>query len=241
MEAAPLVLPLTEATPEVLIETIDLWRIYKIGEREVQALRGVNLSIASGRFVALKGRSGSGKTTLLNSIGGLDHPTRGVVRVFGQDLATLGEKELTHFRSTQVGYIFQSFGLLPSLSAYENVELMMRICGAGGKQRHERTLHVLELVGLRKFIHHRPYELSGGQQQRVAIARALANNPRLILADEPTGELDTTTSREILSLFRQIVRHEKLTFLMTSHDPLVDGYVDEILRLQDGQIIQNEP
>lgn len=236
MDAAPMATPV----PEMLIETFDLWRIYKIGDREVQALRGINLAIHAGKFIALKGRSGSGKTTLLNSVGGLDRPTRGVVKVFDHDLAKLTEKELTHFRSTQVGYIFQSFGLLPTLSAYENVELMLRICGKSAKERNSRTLEVLELVGLKKWIHHRPYELSGGQQQRVAIARALANNPRLILADEPTGELDTTTSREILSLFRQIVRHEKLTFLMTSHDPLVDGYVDEVLRLQDGQIVQGE-
>jgi putative ABC transport system ATP-binding protein len=206
----------------------------------VQALRGINMQIHQGRFIALKGRSGSGKTTLLNSIGGLDKPTSGVIKVFDHDLAKLNERELTHFRSTQVGYIFQSFGLLPNLSAYENVELMLRICGASGKQRNQRTLEVLELVGLKRWMHHRPYELSGGQQQRVAIARALANRPRLILADEPTGELDTTTSREILGLFRQIAQREKLTLLMSSHDPLVDGYVDEILQLKDGQILQPE-
>jgi putative ABC transport system ATP-binding protein len=227
-------------TLDIIIEAVDLWRIYKVGLREVQALRGINMQIHQGRFIALKGRSGSGKTTLLNSIGGLDKPTSGVIKVFDHDLAKLNERELTHFRSTQVGYIFQSFGLLPNLSAYENVELMLRICGASGKQRNQRTLEVLELVGLKRWMHHRPYELSGGQQQRVAIARALANRPRLILADEPTGELDTTTSREILGLFRQIAQREKLTLLMSSHDPLVDGYVDEILQLKDGQILQPE-
>jgi putative ABC transport system ATP-binding protein len=227
--------------PEIIIESIDLWRIYKVGLREVPALRGITMQIHAGRFIGLKGRSGSGKTTLLNAIGGLDQPTRGVIKVFGLDLTTLSERQLTHFRSTQVGYIFQSFGLLPNLSAYENVELMLRIIGASGKMRNQRTLEVLDLVGLKRWMHHRPYELSGGQQQRVAIARALANKPRLILADEPTGELDTTTSREILSLFRQIIQRENITLLMSSHDPLVDGYVDEILRLQDGQILQPEP
>ncbi|HEY65514.1 MAG TPA: ABC transporter ATP-binding protein [Caldilineae bacterium] len=221
-----------------VVETEDLWRIYKMGSIEVPALRGVNLRIPAGRFVALKGRSGSGKTTLLNCIGGLDQPTRGVVRVFGRDLSKLNERQLTQWRRERVGFVFQSFGLLPTLSAYENVELMLRIAGVHGRERHERTLYCLRLVGLEKWMDHRPYELSGGQQQRVAIARALANNPQLILADEPTGELDSVTAREILSLFRRIVEEEHVTLLMSSHDPLVDEYVDQILQLRDGQIVE---
>jgi putative ABC transport system ATP-binding protein len=221
-----------------VIETEDLWRVYKIASQEVQALRGVSLKIERGRFVALKGRSGSGKTTLLNCLGGLDRPTSGVVRVFDHDLATLNDRQLTQWRRERVGFIFQSFGLLPTLSAYENVELMLRIAGVRGRKRHERTNYCLDLVGLGKWKQHRPYEMSGGQQQRVAIARALANNPQLILADEPTGELDSTTGREILTLFRRIIEEEHVTFLMASHDGMVDEYVDWILQLKDGQIVQ---
>ena len=220
-----------------VIETVDLWRIYKTGTREVPALRGINLQIPGGRFIALKGRSGSGKTTLLNALGGLDRPDRGEVRIFGRDLSKMDEKALTRWRSKEVGFIFQSFGLLPTLSAYENIELMLRIAQASRKEKKQRTVELLEMVGLAKWMHHRPYELSGGQQQRVAIARALANRPRLILADEPTGELDSTTAREILMLFREIVEREGITMLMSSHDPLVDGYVDEILQMKDGEIV----
>ena len=219
-----------------IIQTRGLQRVYNLGTKEVQALRGVDLIVESGRFVALKGRSGSGKTTLLNCIGGLDRPTAGIVRVFGRNLADLGEDELALWRRRELGFIFQSFGLLPTLSAYENVDLMLRLVGTPSKERRERTLHCIELVGLKKWMHHRPYEMSGGQQQRVGIARALANHPKLLLADEPTGELDSTTSHEILQLFRHIVETEHITLLMSSHDPLVDKYVDEIVLLKDGQI-----
>ena len=229
----------TDTSPNgYVVQTEDLWRVYKLASQEVLALRGVNLKVEAGRFVALKGRSGSGKTTLLNCVGGLDQPTSGVVRVFGRELSGLKEGQLTRWRREQVGFIFQSFGLLPTLSAYENVELMLRIVGVRGRKRQERTLYCLNLVGLGKWIHHRPYEMSGGQQQRVAIARALANNPQLILADEPTGELDSTTARDILGLFRRVVEEEHVTFLMASHDALVDEYVDQVLQLKDGQIVQ---
>jgi ABC-type lipoprotein export system ATPase subunit len=218
------------------VEAVDVQRIYKVGAREVHALRGISLRVEPGQFVALKGRSGSGKTTLLNCIGGLDQPTAGQVLIFGQDTARMSERQRTHWRAQEVGFIFQSFGLLPTLSAYENVELMLRIAGKGRKVRHDRTVYCLNLVGLGKWIHHRPSEMSGGQQQRVAIARALANEPKLILADEPTGELDSTTGREILSLFQNICAGESVTMLMATHDPLVDDYVDRILQLRDGQI-----
>ena len=221
-----------------VVQTEDLWRVYKVGTQQVPALRGVNLNIEPGRFVAVKGRSGSGKTTLLNCVGGLDHPTSGLVRVFGHDLAELHGEQLTRWRREQVGFVFQSFGLLPTLSAYENVELMLRIVGVHGNERREQALHCLDLVGLAKWARHRPYEMSGGQQQRVGIARALANNPQLILADEPTGELDSTTAREILALFRRIVEEEHVTVVMATHDALVDEYVDEVLQLKDGQIVQ---
>lgn len=221
-----------------IIQTIDLWRKYKSGtEQEVAALRGVNLEIEAGRFIALKGRSGSGKTTLLNILGGLDRPTEGVVRIFNVDVSNLTDKQITLWRRERIGFIFQSFGLTPTFSAFENVELMLRISGKNARVRRERTNYCIDLVGLQKRKDHRPDELSGGQQQRVAIARALANNPKLILADEPTGELDSSTAREILSLFKQIVREEHVTLLMASHDPLVDDYVDDVLQLVDGQII----
>lgn len=220
-----------------IIQTENLWRKYKLGtEQEVAALRGVNLHIHSGTFIALKGRSGSGKTTLLNILGGLDRPTEGIVKIFGQDISTLNEKQITLWRRERVGFIFQSFGLTPTFSAYENVELMLRISGKSARERRERTNYCLDLVGLNKRKDHRPDELSGGQQQRVAIARALANNPKIVLADEPTGELDSTTAREILSLFQKIVHDEHVTLLMASHDPLVDDFVEEILQLKDGQI-----
>ena len=222
----------------IVVQTEDLWRVYKVGTQQVPALRGVNLNVEPGRFVAVKGRSGSGKTTLLNCVGGLDHPTSGIVRVFGHDLAELHGEQLTRWRREQVGFVFQSFGLLPTLSAYENVELMLRIVGVHGNERRERALHCLDLVGLAKWAQHRPYEMSGGQQQRVGIARALANTPQLILADEPTGELDSTTAREILALFRRIVEEERVTLVMATHDALVDEYVDEVLQLKDGQIVQ---
>jgi ABC-type lipoprotein export system ATPase subunit len=173
----------------------------------------------------------------LNCISGLDRPSSGVVCVFGEDLSTLNDARLTQWRRDKVGFIFQSFGLSPTLSAYENVELVLRIAGKRSAERREQTEYCLDLVGLGKWKDHRPDELSGGQQQRVAIARSLANHPELILADEPTGELDSGTSREILSLFRRIVDEERITLLIASHDSLVDEYADEIYQLKDGQII----
>ena len=222
--------------PNTAIETEDVWRVYKTGSLEVAALKGVNLQIAQGTFAALKGRSGSGKTTLLNCIGGLDSPTQGKIRIFGEEIHAWNERRLTKWRREQVGYIFQSFGLLPSLSAFENVELIPRMCGLKSKERREKAMTCLELVGLTRWMEHRPFEMSGGQQQRVAIARALANDPKLILADEPTGELDSTTAREILGLFQQIVREQNVTCLIVTHDSLVDDYVDYVLYLKDGQI-----
>jgi ABC-type lipoprotein export system ATPase subunit len=222
-----------------VIETKDLWRIYplkNVKQDGVAALRGVNLQVGKGTFVALKGRSGSGKTTLLNCLAGLDQPTSGSIRVLGHDLIEMSEKELTIWRREQIGLVFQSFGLLPTLSAYENVELLLRIKGDEYHARHHRTLDCLELVGLSNWRNHRPYEMSGGQQQRVAVARALANRAQLILADEPTGELDSKNTHELLSLFRKLVEDEKITFLMVSHDPLVNQYAHEVIYLKDGNL-----
>ncbi len=220
----------------IAIDINNLERIYGSGDNAVRALRGLNLQIETGQFMALKGRSGSGKTTLLNCLGGLDDPTSGSIEIYGRKLAGMSEKEKTNWRRHEVGFIFQSFGLMPTLSAFENVELMLRISKAPRKERAKRALYCLDLVGLSKWATHRPYEMSGGQQQRVAIARAIANEPKLILADEPTGELDTETAQETLALFRTIVKEEDMTMLMATHDNLVDEFVDEVLFLKDGQI-----
>jgi len=221
-----------------IIEAKELWRVYpsKRNAEGIPALRGVNLDVQPGTFVALKGRSGSGKTTLLNCLAGLDRPTSGAVRVLGHDLMQMSDQELTAWRREQIGLVFQSFGLIPTLSAYENIELLLRIKGDDYEVRHQRALECLELVGLSRWRDHRPYEMSGGQQQRVAIARALANHAQLILADEPTGELDSKTTRELLTFFRELVDGQHITMLMVSHDALVDQYVHQVLTLKDGMI-----
>jgi putative ABC transport system ATP-binding protein len=225
----------------LVIETQDLWRVYpsKTSTEGIPALRGVNLSVQPGAFVALKGRSGSGKTTLLNCLAGLDRPTSGSVHVLGHDLMKMNDQELTEWRREQIGLVFQSFGLLPTLSAYENIELLLRIKGDEYNARHQRALECLEVVGLSRWRDHRPYEMSGGQQQRVAVARALANRAQLILADEPTGELDSKTTRELLTFFRELVENQHITMLMVSHDSLVDQYVHEMLTLKDGVVENN--
>ena len=225
----------------LVIETKDLRRVYasKTNADGIQALRGVDLNVEAGSFVALKGRSGSGKTTLLNCLAGLDKPTSGTAIVLGHDLMQMSDDELTAWRREQIGLVFQSFGLLPTLSAYENIELLLRIKGDEYEPRHQRALECLEIVGLSRWRDHRPYEMSGGQQQRVAIARALANHAQLILADEPTGELDSKTTRELLSFFRELVESQHITMLMVSHDPLVDQYVHQVLTLRDGMISES--
>lgn len=224
----------------LVIETKDLRRVYasKTNAEGIQALRGVNLNVEAGSFVTLKGRSGSGKTTLLNCLAGLDKPTSGTAIVLGHDLMQMSDDELTAWRREQIGLVFQSFGLLPTLSAYENIELLLRIKGDEYEARHQRALECLEIVGLSPWRDHRPYEMSGGQQQRVAIARALSNHAQLILADEPTGELDSKTTRELLTFFRELVENQHITMLMVSHDPIVDQYVHHVLTLKDG-VIEN--
>jgi putative ABC transport system ATP-binding protein len=221
-----------------VIEIHDLWRVYpsKTHAEGIPALRGVTLNVQAGSFVTLKGRSGSGKTTLLNCLAGLDKPTSGTALVLGNDLIKMSDDELTIWRREQIGLVFQSFGLLPTLSAYENIELLLRIKGDEYEARHARALECLEVVGLSKWKDHRPYEMSGGQQQRVAIARALANHAQLILADEPTGELDSKTTRELLTFFRELVEGQNITMLMVSHDALVDQYVHQVFTLKDGVI-----
>src|SRR5215216_306792 len=217
-------------------------RSYAVGGERVQALRDVSLSVPRGAFVALMGRSGSGKTTLLNMIGALDRPTEGSIALFDQDIRRLSPEELTVLRREQIGFVFQSFALLPILSAWENVELPLRIAGVrSGRERRLRAEAALALVGLERWATHRPAEMSGGQQQRVAIARALVSRPTLLLADEPTGELDSTTGRNILQLLREIVRTEGLTLVMVTHDATVREFADTIYELRDGQLMDAEP
>jgi ABC-type lipoprotein export system ATPase subunit len=219
---------------EVAIEARNVTRIYGSGGNTVQALKGVDLVVSKGEWLGVKGRSGSGKTTLLNCLSGLDRPTLGEIRAFGKDITTLSDKQMTEWRRHDVSFIFQSFALMPTLSAMENVDLPLRIAGISG--RKARAKECLEMVGMFKWADHRPYEMSGGQQQRIALARALANRPKLLIADEPTGELDTNTSKEILALLRKIVISEQVTVLMSSHDPLALQSTDRVVELRDGQI-----
>jgi putative ABC transport system ATP-binding protein len=223
-------------TLTTMIEVRDVTRTYGSGPTATAALRGVTFSVAPGQLVALRGRSGSGKTTLLNVVGGLDSPDGGTVRVAGQDVTAMGERERMRLRRETVAYIFQSFGLLPVLSAAENVGVPLRIAGVAPREREERVALMLSLVGLADHARQRPGELSGGQQQRVAIARALAARPALLLADEPTGQLDTGTGRQIMGLLRAVVRSEGVTALVATHDPVLMELADDILELEDGTI-----
>jgi len=212
-------------------------RVYRVDSRQIPALRGVDLEIGAGRVVALRGRSGSGKTTLLNCIGGLDRPTSGQVWFEGRDVTRLPDREWVRLRRHRIGFVFQSQALLPTYSARENVDLMLRLAGVSRRERQRRTEEVLTLMGLARWMEHRTFELSGGQQQRVAIARAIAPRPSLILADEPTGELDSATGQQILTLFRHIAVREGTTILIATHDPAVDAFADEVYYLQDGRIV----
>jgi ABC-type lipoprotein export system ATPase subunit len=225
----------TTDTPAVHVA--DVTRSYEIGSERVSALRGVNLDVPQGAFVALMGRSGSGKTTLLNIIGGLDQPTSGEVALYGESLNGLSQERCTLLRRQMIGFVFQSFALLPMLSAWENVEMPLRIAGVrSGRERRARAEAMLALVGLEQWSDHRPAEMSGGQQQRVAIARALVSRPRLLLADEPTGELDSSTGRNLMTLLRDIVRAEGVTLVMATHDQTVRDFADLVYRVVDGQI-----
>jgi putative ABC transport system ATP-binding protein len=222
---------------ESIVRTESLTRVYKVGAREVRALQSVTLEVEQGRFVALRGRSGSGKTTLLNCIAGLDHPTSGHVWLEGQDVTRMSEIKRVRLRRHRIGFVFQSFALLPTYSARENVDLMLRLAGVKRRERRRRANEVLGLVGLQKWADHRPFELSGGQQQRLAIARALSTHPALILADEPTGELDSVSGQQILELLRRVVEHEGTTVLMATHDLTVDLFADQVVHLEDGRVV----
>ncbi|OCC11984.1 ABC transporter ATP-binding protein [Streptomyces sp. PTY087I2] len=221
-----------------MVTVEDLHRSYGSGAAAVHALRGVSFEIPRGELVALKGRSGSGKTTLLNLVGGLDTPDGGRITVDGTELADLGEKGLLELRRDRVGFIFQSFGLIPILTAAENVGVPLRLRRADPAERDERVALLLSLVGLADHAEQRPGELSGGQQQRVAIARALANRPALLIADEPTGQLDAETGLAVMELLRAVVRSENVTALVATHDPQLLGLADRVLELSDGHIVE---
>ena len=221
-----------------MVEARGLVRDYAGGSGVVHALRGIDLEVARGELLAVRGRSGSGKTTLLNLLGGLDRPTAGSVVVDGIEVSALGESASAQVRRRTVSFIFQSFGLIPILSAAENVEIPLRLVGAEPRERDRRVAELLDLVGLAARARHRPHELSGGEQQRVAIARALANRPRLLLADEPTGQLDSETGRRIMRLIRDVVAAEDVTAIVATHDPLMIEVADRVVELFDGRLIE---
>jgi putative ABC transport system ATP-binding protein len=219
-----------------LVRVEDVSREFVVGNQTIHALKDVTFDVPKGEFLAIIGRSGSGKTTLLNVIAGLDRATKGHVYVGGDDVSAMNDKQLTELRRHKLGFVFQSFGLLPLLSAYENVEIALRIAGAPIRERGRRARELLDLVGLGRRSHHRPYELSGGEQQRVAIARSLANRPSLILADEPTGELDSTTATQIFQLLLDVIAQEGVTIITTTHDRLVMEKSQRVIELADGEL-----
>ena len=221
---------------DLAIAAEDVGRVYPSDSGDVHALKDVSFAVERGRFVALRGRSGSGKTTLLNCIGGLDKPSSGRIWIQGVDISTLDEAERTRWRRENIGFVFQQMGLLPSFSAYENLDLMARLGGLPRSERRERILESLELVDLLDYYDHRPYEMSGGQQQRIAIARGLVAEPDLILADEPTSELDSETTHKVMAVLNDFVSKKGTSILLSSHDPIVDEYVDRVITLVDGQI-----
>ena len=222
----------------MLIETKDVTRVYQMGVTLVTALDHVTMGIGEGEFVSIQGTSGSGKSTLLNLLGGLDQPTSGEVFFDSQPLGPLSKKQMARYRRHSVGMIFQNFNLIPTMTAAENVQLALAFGGMRGVERRERAHLLLDRVGLSDRTDHRPLEMSGGEQQRVAIARALANSPRVLLADEPTGNLDSTRARELLALLRGMVERDRLTVLLVTHDhELASSYSDRIIMMKDGKVM----
>jgi putative ABC transport system ATP-binding protein len=222
---------------ETIIKLEKVWKIYLLGKVEVPALRGVSLEITRGSFVSIMGPSGSGKSTLLNMVGCLDFPTKGKVILKGKEISLLSENELSQLRGKTIGFIFQDFNLLSHLTALENVMLPMIFQGVGLKERQKRARELLEGVDLGKRITHQPAELSGGERQRVAIARAFANNPELVIADEPTGNLDSSTGKKIMEILKRFHQKEKKTIVVVTHDPVIAEYSEQIVHIQDGQTV----
>jgi ABC-type antimicrobial peptide transport system, ATPase component len=222
-----------------ILRTEDVKRSFPVAGGDFLALKGISVVVPENTLTILKGRSGSGKTTLLNIIGALDAPTSGTVVFDGKDISKAGDKEREVIRRHEIGYIFQSVALIPVMNAYENVEYALRLANFKGNYR-ERVMECLKLVGLSKRATHMPQELSGGEQQRVAIARAIAHKPKIIFADEPTGELDSATSLQVIAIFKELIEKEGITFVMTTHDPKLMGYGDVVYEIQDGEIINTE-
>ncbi len=223
-----------------MIEIHDLRKTYQRGATAVTALRGVSLTVPDGEFLSIMGPSGSGKSTLLNVLGALDQPSSGSIRIGGQEISRMSDRELSIFRRDRIGFVFQFFNLLPTLSAIENVMLPALLAGNGTRETQTRAEALLERVGLSRRAHHRPDELSGGEMQRTAVARALITNPALVLADEPTGNLDSSSGREILRLIRETSREQNVTVVMVTHDPNAPSIGDRIVRLADGVIVGDE-
>ncbi|TET61250.1 MAG: ABC transporter ATP-binding protein [Candidatus Stahlbacteria bacterium] len=223
-----------------MVETIDLFKDYKVGKVLFPALRGISLKIEDGEFIAIAGPSGSGKTTLLNIIGCLDIPTKGDVLINGTSITTLSTKEKAEFRKNELGFVFQTFNLIPVLTAYENVEMPLILVNMPAEEKKERVISILEEVGLSEFINRKSNEMSGGQQQRVAIARALVKKPSMVLADEPTANLDSMNAKEILSLMKELNKKKKTTFIFSTHDPLVMEFAERIIYLRDGKITSDK-
>jgi putative ABC transport system ATP-binding protein len=220
------------------VKVVEVEKTYRLGENNVQALKGINMELKKGEFVAFIGPSGSGKTTLLNLIGVLDKPSKGKIYVDNVDLTMLKERDLTKLRRGTIGFIFQFYNLIPVLSAYENVELPMLIAGVPAKERENRAKELLKMVGLAGRMYHRPDELSGGEQQRVAIVRALANRPSIVLADEPTGDLDSKTGKEVVQALRELSSREGATVVVVTHDPSVAAMASRVFEMRDGSIIK---
>lgn len=223
-----------------IVRAFDLVKVYRLGKLEIRALNGVTMEVAQGEFVAVMGRSGSGKSTLLNIIGALDRPTSGKVFIDDLEISSLPDRALAQVRRRKVGFVFQQFNLLPHLTALENVMLPLRYAGVGYRERRRRAEEALEGVGLRDRLRHRPSELSGGEQQRVAIARALATRPALVLADEPTGELDSHTALEVIGIIKRLNQEQGQTVIVVTHDPMVAQQAHRILYLMDGYIQREE-
>lgn len=223
-----------------MVQTIDLYKDYKVGKVLFPALRGISVIIEEGEFTAIAGPSGSGKTTLLNIIGCLDAPTKGDVLINGTNVNELNSKEKATLRKNEIGFVFQTFNLIPVLTAYENVEIPLILLDIAQKNRRETVVSILEEVGLGEFINRRPNEMSGGQQQRVAVARALVKNPSMVLADEPTANLDSTTAKEILALMQELNEKHKTTFIFSTHDQLVMDFAKRIIYLRDGRVTSDK-
>ncbi len=223
-----------------MVEIKNLYKDYQVGKVLFPALCGIDLTIGDGEFTAMAGPSGSGKTTLLNIIGCLDSPSKGEVKIDGTDINKLSIKESSELRKRKIGFVFQTFNLIPVLTAFENVEMPLLILNSNPIERKEKIITILKEVGLEDYIHRKPNEMSGGQQQRIAIARALVKNPSLVLADEPTANLDSATAKDILALMRELNKSHRITFLFSTHDPLVMEYALRVIKLRDGKVVGDE-